>query len=78
MNASVLCLANNSCINTSFENLKIKFHRLYKRKANVHHYTEYMDIGEFDKASQSLDDLIQRYNECEKKKDEITRIAPLL
>lgn len=77
MNSSLLCLANNTCIVTPFKKLKHRFNKLYRRKANVHHYTEYMDIEEFDKAYQSLEDLIARYEDCEKPQEEIQRITPL-
>ena len=78
MDTSLLCLANNTCIVTPFKKLRDRFQKLYKRKANVHHYTEYMDIGEFDKAAQSLEDLITRYEESETPREEIQRITPLM
>ena len=77
MNSSVLCLANNSCISKPFESLKTRFRKQYSRKANVHHYSEYMDVGEFDKALVSLEDLIEKYKECGVEKPEINRIKPM-
>lgn len=77
MDSSLLCLANNSCIKTPLISLRNKFNRLYKRKANVHHYTEYMDIGEFDSAEASLSEVIRKYSECEVRKEEIKRVKPV-
>ena len=41
---------------------KVKdFSRLYNRKAHVHHYTEYMEKGEFDEAFETVNALIKDY-----------------
>ena len=41
---------------------KVKdFSRLYNRKAHVHHYTEYMERGEFDEAFETVNALIKDY-----------------
>eukprot|EP00438_Fugacium_kawagutii_P010741 Skav218257 [mRNA] locus=scaffold2035:113736:130136:- [translate_table: standard] len=37
------------------------FSRLYNRKAHVHHYTEYMEKGEFDEAFETVNALIKDY-----------------
>eukprot|EP01113_Clastostelium_recurvatum_P042591 TRINITY_DN6910_c0_g1_i2.p2 TRINITY_DN6910_c0_g1~~TRINITY_DN6910_c0_g1_i2.p2 ORF type:complete len:220 (-),score=36.18 TRINITY_DN6910_c0_g1_i2:28-687(-) len=44
---STLALANNCCIRKTFGKLVKRFERLYKSKAYVHHYTEYMDEAMF-------------------------------
>mmetsp|Transcript_19038 Transcript_19038/g.19034 ORF Transcript_19038/g.19034 Transcript_19038/m.19034 type:complete len:82 (+) Transcript_19038:2-247(+) len=77
---SLLCLSNNSAIKNQFGALKQKFLKLYKRKANVHHYTNFMEASHFDEALRSLDDLIGRYNEIDIPKEEvpINRIRPLV
>ena len=77
MSSSLLCLSNNTCIRQPFESLRARFKKLYTRKANVHHYTEYMDVGEFDKALTSLEDVIEKYRDCEVEKPEIKRIKPM-
>ena len=41
---SVLCLANNTSIALTFDEMLKRFNKLYKRKVYTHHYTEYMDI----------------------------------
>jgi tubulin epsilon len=78
MDSSLLCLANNTCIRTPFQKLRNRFMKLYKRKANVHHYTEYMEIDEFDSACLSLDNLIERYTDCDTPKHDVRRISPLI
>ncbi|KAH3766486.1 tubulin epsilon chain [Pelomyxa schiedti] len=59
---SLLCLSNNSCICNTFQDLHSRFLRLYKRKAHVHHYTEYVDISFFDEALETVTELIENYN----------------
>eukprot|EP00520_Triparma_pacifica_P007099 CAMPEP_0118632028 /NCGR_PEP_ID=MMETSP0785-20121206/219_1 /TAXON_ID=91992 /ORGANISM="Bolidomonas pacifica, Strain CCMP 1866" /LENGTH=461 /DNA_ID=CAMNT_0006522757 /DNA_START=111 /DNA_END=1493 /DNA_ORIENTATION=+ len=61
--SSMLTLTNGDMINGVFESLKERFHKLYRRKANVHHYTQFCDVGIFDEAIGSLDGLIQEYKE---------------
>ena len=46
----MLCLANNTAITDTFDQLKGRFVKLYARKAHCHHYTEYMDEANFDQA----------------------------
>jgi tubulin epsilon len=38
---------------------------LYKRKAHVHHYTDYIEKPFFDDGLASLDDLIANYGQLE-------------
>ena len=78
MNTSLLCLANNSCIVSPFTVLKKKFYKLYKRKANTHHYTQFMEMEEFDNAIDSLENVIQKYKDCEKLRYDIQRINPIM
>ncbi|OMJ96001.1 hypothetical protein SteCoe_375 [Stentor coeruleus] len=75
---SLLCLSNNSCITTTFANLRQKFMRLYKRKANTHHYTEFMEISRFDQALESLDDVMGKYTELNVSKGKASRIKPVI
>lgn len=64
---SLLTLANNSCIKDTFQDLKDRFMRLYKRKAHVHHYTNIggLDIGQFDTSIESLTSLMDEYTALE-------------
>ena len=60
---SLLSLANNTCIQETFQNLKQKFMKLYKRKAHVHHYYN-VDGFEpliFDDSLESLNYIIHEY-----------------
>lgn len=65
---SLLGLANNTCIKDTFSVIKDRFHRLYKRKAHLHHYTQVdgMDIELFSEAEESIVDLINDYKTMEK------------
>ncbi|KAI9172999.1 hypothetical protein H9P43_007130 [Blastocladiella emersonii ATCC 22665] len=62
---SLLTLANNTCIAHSFAGLKVRFMKLYKRKANVHHYTQHMDPAEFKDALESLNATIAEYRRAD-------------
>ncbi|KDO27136.1 hypothetical protein SPRG_07844 [Saprolegnia parasitica CBS 223.65] len=58
---SVLSLSNHGCIVETFERMQARFLKLYKRKAHVHHYLEYMDQAMFDEALESNKWLIAEY-----------------
>jgi tubulin epsilon len=75
---SLLCLSNNSCITTAFSQLKQKFMKLYKRKANVHHYTQFMEKERFDQAIESLDDVMSKYSNLDVPKKNTNRIKPII
>ena len=62
---SVLCLANNTAIAVTFEALRQRFAKLYSRKAHIHHYTEYMDVGLFDEALEALVSLVGEYTKLD-------------
>ena len=63
MNYGLLSLSNNTAISNCFENLRDRFSLLYKRKAHVHHYYEYMkDKSDFDDAIENVEKLIFDYN----------------
>lgn len=60
---SLLSLANNTCIQNTFHNLKQRFMKLYRRKAHIHHYNN-VDGFEpfiFDDSLESLNYLINEY-----------------
>ncbi|KAJ3152929.1 Tubulin epsilon chain [Geranomyces variabilis] len=57
----LLALANNCCIRQNFGNLRGRFLKLYKRKANLHHYTANMDVGDIAAASENVRDLVEEY-----------------
>ncbi|KAF4668399.1 Tubulin epsilon chain [Perkinsus olseni] len=60
---SLLSLVNSCAIRPVFEKMHANFWRLYKRKAHVHHYTEYMDQGVFEEARQTLRAMMDDYTE---------------
>lgn len=63
---SLLCLANNTCIKENFIEMVDRFNKLYRRKAHIHHYTEFLDIQHFDETIVETTNLINRYTELEK------------
>jgi len=76
---STLCLANNCAIKDVLNNLGDRFNKLYRVRAHVHHYTEYMDIKDMSKALRNVYDLAKRYEEIEKAKPRIRkRLKPLI
>lgn len=64
---SLLALANNTCIRHTFQDLKDRFMKLYKRKAHVHHYTHVdgLEVAQFDSSLESLNSLISEYTTLE-------------
>ena len=58
---SVLCLANNTAITGTFKHLRERFAKIYRRKAHIHHYTEFMDEHEFQLSLEALDSLTDDY-----------------
>eukprot|EP00644_Phytophthora_capsici_P008497 jgi/Phyca11/111385/e_gw1.20.707.1 len=67
--SSLLCLSNNCCIRETFERLHTRFHKLYSRKAHMHHYTEFMDSGILDEAQENARYLIGEYAKLERSSD---------
>ncbi|XP_066533325.1 tubulin epsilon chain [Hoplias malabaricus] len=64
---SLLALANNTCVKSSFTELRERFTRLYRRKAHLHHYlsVDGMEMEGFSEALSSLSSLIEHYNELD-------------
>ena len=58
---SVLCLANNTAIATTFQDLRYRFTKIYRRRAHVHHYTDFMEEAAFDSSLDALDSLTDNY-----------------
>lgn len=61
---SLLALANNTCIRHTFQDLKDRFMKLYRRKAHIHHYTHVdgLEVSQFDISLESLNSLIKEYS----------------
>jgi tubulin epsilon len=47
---------------SSLAAIHARFSKLYKRRFYLHHYEEYMDVGEISESAQSVADLVQEYN----------------
>ncbi|XP_059501353.1 tubulin epsilon chain isoform X2 [Stegostoma tigrinum] len=64
---SLLALANNTCVKTTFMDLKDRFVKLYKKKAHIHHYlhVDGMEQSCFTEANNSLSSLIEEYNQLD-------------
>jgi tubulin epsilon len=59
--SSLLAMSNHACVNVTLIRLKKRFDLLLKKRAHLHHYTEFMEYSEFFQAQESLSDLIQSY-----------------
>ncbi|MGH0142520.1 UNVERIFIED_CONTAM: hypothetical protein FKN15_051344 [Acipenser sinensis] len=64
---SLLALANNTCVKSTFIELKDRFMKLYKKKAHLHHYlhVDGMEQSCFSEAVSSLSSLIEEYNQLD-------------
>ncbi|KAG7253039.1 hypothetical protein CRUP_010034, partial [Coryphaenoides rupestris] len=64
---SLLALANNTCVKISFNALRERYTRLYRKKAHLHHYlqVEEMEVSVFSEAAESLSCLIDAYEEID-------------
>ena len=63
--SSALCLANNCAIAGTFRGIQEDFYRIYRRKAHVHHYTEFMEQSRFEEANESVCNLIELYEQLD-------------
>ena len=63
MKYGMLCLSNNTAISDCFSDIIERFNKLYKRKAHIHHYKEYMDQSQFGIAEENIVSLIREYSE---------------
>lgn len=76
---SMICLANNSSIRCVFEGMEERFRTLYgpRRKAYTHHYTNYMEEGQFEVALETLASLQYDYHEKFDETEELAASADL-
>ncbi|XP_033726573.1 tubulin epsilon chain-like [Pecten maximus] len=65
---SLLTLANNTCVHHTFNDLKDRFVKLYKRKAHIHHYTHVdgMELSDFSDSLECLNSIITEYTDLER------------
>ncbi|KAJ8325102.1 hypothetical protein O5D80_006068 [Batrachochytrium dendrobatidis] len=62
---ALLSLSNNCCMHQVFGRMDQRFTKLYRRKANLHHYLDYMEQQEFIEARESLQSTIKEYQQLE-------------
>ena len=76
----LLSLSNNCCIGETFDNILSKFHRIYRRKAHTHHYTQFMEGELFDSAAERVQQLIDDYARLSRGPNEPTgkRLIPVI
>ena len=71
MKYGLLCLSNNTAITECFKRLSDRFMLLYKHKAHLHHFSNYIPENEkniFDESITNLDSLIVDYQTAQFKK----------
>lgn len=62
---SILSLSNSSGIWRIMDRLQTRFVKLYKRKAHLHHYLNYMEQEEFESAIRDVRSVIDGYQKLE-------------
>merc|ERR1711937_1082728 len=62
---ALLGLSNNTCIQGTFGAIRERFFKLFKRKAHLHHYTQFMDEDLVSEAHTAVCDLIGEYQQLE-------------
>ena len=62
---SILCMSNNTAVWRVLHRLEERFSKLYKRKAHLHHYLEYMQQQEFIEAQSHVKNILNSYREME-------------
>ncbi|KAI9017539.1 Tubulin/FtsZ family, GTPase domain-containing protein [Gaertneriomyces semiglobifer] len=63
----LLALANNCCIRQTMIELRGRFKKLFRRKANLHHYLQYLDIDEIASSAENIDSVVTEYAEHEQR-----------
>nr|XP_043891255.1 tubulin epsilon chain isoform X2 [Solea senegalensis] len=77
---SLLALANNTCLKSTFVELSERFTKLYRKKAHLHHYlhVDGMEQSCFSEAVTSLSSLIEEYDHLDATKGKIVLDATRL
>lgn len=63
---SLLCLMNSCEIRNSFVQILERFNKLFKRKAHLHHYLEFLTIEDVLEFREKIHNLIDEYNYIQK------------
>ncbi|XP_077405429.1 tubulin epsilon chain [Vanacampus margaritifer] len=76
---SLLSLANTTAIKATFMEMRVRFHKLYRKKAHLHHYlqVEGMEESLFAEAVTSLDSLIEEYHHLDAGAGKLIPVARL-
>lgn len=64
-NMSVMAIYNNTAFSHVLERERNRFNLLFKRKAMLHHYAEFVDVGEIDLAGQVCSATLGEYRDIE-------------
>jgi hypothetical protein len=64
--AAALCISNNASIRGPLQDGYARFLRLYKARAHIHHYLEYISADEFQHAAENITSLIADYASYER------------
>lgn len=59
---SILGLSNNCGVRRTFATMQSRFKRLYRVRAHLHHYTEYMELSQVQEAVEQIQQLISDYD----------------
>ncbi len=60
--AAALCISNNCSIRGPLAAGYQRFLRLYRARAHIHHYLEYVPADEFQHAAEAVTGLIEQYS----------------
>ncbi len=60
--AAALCISNNCSVKVPLTESYSRFVKLYRARAHVHHYLEYISADEFQHAAEAVSNLINQYN----------------
>ena len=66
---SLLSLSNSSAIAPLFLNMRDRCLKMYSRKANFHHYLEYMEQDTMDRAFQEVEGVVALYADLERREN---------
>ena len=77
---SLLTLANSTCFKDTLTDIQLRFNKLYKRKAHLHHYSRVdgMEMDLFRESSESLRSLITEYETLQATMGQPQRDTPRL
>eukprot|EP00892_Ulva_mutabilis_P012892 jgi/Ulvmu1/9976/UM059_0025.1 len=62
---SLLCLANNCCVSSTFDAMIQRFDQLFSRRVYVHHYSQFMDPGDMAQARENVFGLMRSYQDLD-------------